>query len=246
MGDWPVEWFDDIDSTNEEARRRVSAGSFQNVWIAARSQSSGRGRLGRNWKSPIGNLFATALFEFSGTLNDAAKIPFVSALAVADTFDVFAPKHKVEVKWPNDVRCNGAKVSGILIEAGPLDNSSWVAVGIGINVAVAPQDVGQATASIASLRGDEVVTAQIAMEELRNSFSMRMNALSHGFENTRKAWLERAEGLGKTVTVTCGNEVLKGTFEALGDDGELHLRLPDGQLVVITAGDVELIKERAL
>lgn len=246
MRDWPIEWFDEIDSTNEEARRRVLSGTIIDGWIAARSQTLGRGRLGRQWDSQFGNLFATALFRFAGTLPEASKIPFVTALSVADVFDTFTPDHKVNLKWPNDVRYAGAKVSGILIEAGPLEPGCWVAVGVGINVQIAPDNVGQRAESIASLRGNNIVTPDAVLVELKDRFADRMDQLHSGFGHIRQAWLKRAEGLGESVNVKRGSEDVTGVFESIGPDGELLLRLPGGDLTSITAGDVELVKERVI
>lgn len=246
MLDFPVEWFDEIDSTNAEACRRVQSGQFDDVWIAAQAQSMGRGRLGREWKSPVGNLFATALFRFDGTMSDASKLPFVSALAVADVFDAFTENKIVSLKWPNDVQCDGSKLSGILIEGGLLESGSWVAVGIGINVSEAPEGLGRPTSCLAKLRGDNVVTPQIAFEELRQSFKHRFTEFANDFENTRQAWLQRADALGEQVAVSRGNENIEGVFEGVGKSGEMLLRLLNGELVAITAGDVELIKERTI
>lgn len=246
MSVWSAEWYDEIDSTNEEARRRVSAGSFQNSWIAARQQTAGRGRLGRHWQSPRGNLYATALFRLEGGIPAATKIPFVSALAVADVFEAYAPDAPVLLKWPNDVRREGAKVSGILVEAGILDRSCWIACGIGINVAAAPEGTGQAATSLADMRGDNILTAELVLEDLRIQFSSRFEQLRAGFESVRIDWLQRAEGLGNNVKVQVGNEAITGVFEDLGPNGQLLLRLPNGSQRSITAGDVELIKERSV
>lgn len=241
---WPAEWFDEIDSTNEEARRRVSSGQFTDGWIAARKQTSGRGRLGRDWVSPRGNLFSTALFRFEGGMLEATKVPFVAALAVADVFNAFVPNHPVQVKWPNDVRYNRAKLSGILIEAGTIDDVCWVAAGIGINVAHAPPGVEQAASCLADLRGDNAVTAEMVFEALRSTFSARLCQLETGFASIRADWLERAEGLTSKASVTYGSAKLEGIFEGMGAGGEMLLRLPNGEVRSITAGDVELIKKR--
>jgi len=109
-----------------------------------------------------------------------------------------------------------------------------VAVGIGINVLEVPDHVDQEAASLAILRGDSVVNEHIVLEALCENFALRMGELKLGFEVTRKAWLARAEGLGKLIKVKRGSEVLHGVFEGLGAAGEL------------TAGDVELVKERAV
>lgn len=244
MGSWPAEWFDEIDSTNEEARRRVSYGTFVNCWIAARSQTAGRGRLGRNWKSPVGNLFTTALFRIEGTIADATKIPFVSGLAVADVVRVFGSDSDVKLKWPNDVRIKGEKLCGILVEAGQLDEGCWVACGIGMNVKTVPANTGQAATCLSDISSNAAITTDIVLNALREKFQKRLEQLRIGFESIRHDWLEIAEGLGEAIKIRVGEDEVSGVFEDLGEHGDILLRLPNGSLRSITAGDVELIKER--
>lgn len=246
MSEWPTEWFDQIDSTNDEARRRVSSGNFSNCWIAARSQIQGRGRLGREWTSPPGNLYTTALFQLDGAIVDATKIPFISGLAVADTIDAFSPKRPIKLKWPNDVRVERSKLCGILVEAGLLDVGCWVACGIGVNVVSVPANTGQPATCVADLCGNSAISADMILEALKETFSSRLNELDNGFETIRRDWLKRAEGLGETIIIRAGEEEFTGTFEDLGANGEILLRLPNGSLRPITAGDVELIKERVI
>src|SRR5690606_17489347 len=114
----PVLILDDIDSTNAEARRRAEAGETGPLWIAARRQTSGRGRRGREWSSETGNLAATLLVLTRKSPAEAAQITFVAALAVADLLDAFTPAGLVTIKWPNDVMLDGRKASGILVESG--------------------------------------------------------------------------------------------------------------------------------
>jgi len=240
---WPIYWLDEVDSTNEEAKRRARQTGFTPQWISAHSQALGRGRLGRTWVSPKGNLYATALFKWTGAPRDMTRIPFATALAVADVIGQFAPDAEPLLKWPNDVRCNGAKVSGILVESGEIDNMRWVAAGIGINVGFVPDGVDQAATSLADLRGDTLVGTDAVLEALREAFGTRLEEAKAGFAATRKAWLERAEGLGKPVRVNVNGAVQEGMFADMGDDGALILQLRDGARTPIRAGDVELIKE---
>lgn len=239
---WPVIWHDTLDSTNEEARRRAQSGDLSSVWIAARKQTAGRGRLGRSWASPTGNLFATALFAEPGGFPVATRVPFAAALAVHDALAGFAPGANIELKWPNDVRMDGAKLCGILVEAGETVGKVWVAAGIGINVASAPEGAGQSAVSLAELRADSVVGAEMVLESLRESFSRRLEQSRVDFAQTRADWLERAEGLGSCVRVSPGGEPIDGVFETLAEDGGLVLRLVDGRQQTIRAGDVELIR----
>ncbi len=241
--DCPVQSFDEIDSTNSEAVRRAATGVFEDVWITARLQTGGRGRLGRQWLSPPGNLYATALFRMMGSLQGASHVPFAAGLAVHDALASFIPDAEVRLKWPNDVRVDGAKLAGILVEAGELKADVWVAAGFGINILHAPEGAGQPVCSLASLRGDDCVTGTHVLDALRKAFASRLSQLSAGFALTRKDWLLQAEGLGQCVRISARNSSLEGIFEDMADDGTLKLRLPDGSTRTISTGDVELIKE---
>lgn len=238
----PIHWFDEIDSTNEEAKRRASAPAFDDQWIAARRQTAGRGRLGREWKSPDGNLFATALFHWSQPIAEAVRVPFATALAVADIADTFAPGCNAKLKWPNDVRVDRAKLSGILVESGEGPSGRWLAVGVGVNVAYVPENIGQAGVCLADLAG-QVFTVDVILEALVQRFGARLEQARREFADTRRDWLARGEGLGETIQVAVDSEHSVGTFEGLGEDGALLLRLQNGDLRTIRAGDVELIRE---
>jgi BirA family biotin operon repressor/biotin-[acetyl-CoA-carboxylase] ligase len=238
--DWPVHHLGAIDSTNSEAKRRAAAG-FCDGWLVAETQSAGRGRLQRHWVSPVGNLFATALFHEPGAMVVASRLPFAAALAVGDVARSFAPSAEIRLKWPNDVRINKAKLSGILIETGGSGADTWVAAGIGINVTHAPDGAAQSATSIATLRGDAVVTADMVLEALRSAFSQRLIEARAGFSGLRKAWLAQAEGLGTIVRVTTSGEPVEGIFEDIDAFGALILRLPDGTRQTIRAGDVNLV-----
>lgn len=238
----PVVWHDEIDSTNEEAKRLAAAGLFTECWIAARRQSAGRGRMGRSWASPTGNLFATALIHVPGGAREALRLPFAAALAVHDALAPLAPAADLRLKWPNDVRVDGAKLCGILVEAGARDDESWAAVGIGINVVSVPDAAGQAATSLADLRGDNAVNADTVLGAMRETFAHRRMEARDDFAGTRSAWLDRAEGLGKAMRSTAVDPPVEGVFETLAEDGGLILRLPDGTRRTIRAGDVELVR----
>ena len=238
---WPVYRFETIDSTNTEARRRAQAGGFGDCWILADAQTAGRGRLQRNWVSPKGNIFTTALFREAGGLRIAGRIPFAAALAVSDTVLEFAPAADVRVKWPNDVRVKGAKISGILIETGNDAQGLWIAAGMGLNVAEAPAAAGQAATCLAMLVDGQVLDKDAVFASLAGHFVARLAQAREGFETVRRDWLERAEGLGGLVRVSPNGVPVEGVFEDMAPDGGLVLRLPDGSQQTIRAGDVHLI-----
>lgn len=238
----PVYWYDDIDSTSEEAKRRARRGETSAVWIAAREQTAGKGRLGRNWVSPVGNLFTTLLFPEPGGLKAAARIPFAAALAVRDTCEAVTPNLGALLKWPNDVRVRGQKISGILTETGDTNGVVWIALGMGINLHHTPENVDQAATSLAREGAPEALTPELLLDELRNSVSDRVEQARQDFPGLLQSWLDVAEGRGQTVQAGPVNDRISGVFESLADDGGLILRLPDGTQRTIRAGDVDLVK----
>jgi BirA family biotin operon repressor/biotin-[acetyl-CoA-carboxylase] ligase len=230
---------DEIDSTNEEARRLAAAGAPHGTVVWARRQTAGRGRRGRSWVSEPGNLFVSFLLRPSRPAAEAAQISFLSALAVGEALDRFRPVDTaLAYKWPNDVLLDGSKVSGILLEsaAGGPSGLAWLVVGIGINLAHHPDDVERPAAHVGAGAKPEAVLAVLA-ERLAHWLARWER---EGFGPARDVWLARAAGLGGPVTVRLANETLDGLFEGLGPDGTLALLLPDGSRRAIAAGDVFL------
>lgn len=238
----PVYWYDEIDSTSEEAKRRARRGETSAVWIAARRQSAGKGRLGRPWQSPIGNLFTTLLFPEPGGLTMAARIPFAAALAVRDTCEKAVPGLGALLKWPNDVRISGRKISGILTESGETNGVVWIALGMGINVQHTPDGVDQDATSLAEEGAPAALSSDLVLEELRSAISTRIEQARADFSGLLEDWLRVAEGRGQLVQAGPHQARIEGVFEGLAEDGGLILRLPDGALRTIRAGDVDLVK----
>ena len=239
---WPVVRFDEIDSTNEEARRRAVAGDFGPAWLVARSQTAGRGRLGRQWDSPEGNLFATALFSYPGGPAQASLASFAAGLAVIDAAKIAgAETAALRLKWPNDVLADGAKLSGILIETGSAGGSLWMAAGFGVNVMTAPEVPGRATACIANLPGGAGATAERFLGALDIAFRARLSRLvAEGFGPTRADWLAKAAYLGERVSVPQGANRIEGVMKDLDEDGALVVELADGALTHVRAGEISV------
>lgn len=236
----PIESYDEIDSTNAEARRRAEAGEVGPVWITALTQTAGRGRRGRDWQTKSGNLAATLLFPTEKPAGEAAQISFVAALAAADLAQTCLGAGVATVKWPNDLLIHGRKAAGILVESGPLpDGRLWLAVGIGVNLAHAPQDVERPAAAFAEFMNGPPPSPRAALEVLAQAFERwRLAWEREGFAPIAKGWTERAHGLGQPCEARLPNQTLRGVAEGLDLDGALRLRLDDGALLRITAGDV--------
>ena len=239
----PVLLLDQTDSTNAEARRRAEAGETGPLWIAARRQTAGRGRRGRAWESDAGNLFATLLLTTRKSPAEAAQITFIAALAVADLLDAYAPPSLVTIKWPNDVMLAGEKASGVLVESGAHPAGGlWLAVGIGVNLASAPEGTERPATSLAQhLRVDVAAPPPTdeAARRLAQAFAVWLDRWSTlGFEPILDAWTARTTGLDGPAVARLGHETIEGRAEGVAPDGALRLRLADGALRLISAGDV--------
>jgi len=235
---------DEIDSTNEEAKRLAAAGSPGPVWIVAERQTAGRGRRGRSWTSPTGNLMCTLLLRPGCGPAEAGQLSFVAGLALHEAATALLPEgvaQKAKLKWPNDLLLDGKKASGILLESESVGGTdvSWLAVGIGLNLAHYPEDTPYPATSLLAESGQSV-TVERALTSLAVSFD-RWYAIWQqpgGFEAVRKAWLQRAQGVGEEITVRLADETLVGVFQDLSTEGALQLKLPTGEFREIAAGDV--------
>jgi BirA family biotin operon repressor/biotin-[acetyl-CoA-carboxylase] ligase len=236
----PIETYDELDSTNAEARRRAEAGEAGPVWITARVQTAGRGRRGRAWSTGQGNLAATLLMTTDAAPAEAAQLSFVAALAAAELADTCLGPGAARLKWPNDVLVFGKKAVGILVESGARDDGRlWLAVGIGVNLAQAPVDLERPATAFAEHMATAPPTAGEALELLATRFEAWRNAwATQGFAPVAEAWTARAHGLGARCEARLPNRTLSGIAEGLDADGSLRLRLDDGALERITAGDV--------
>lgn len=236
----PIEALGEIDSTNAEARRRAEAGEAGPLWITAERQTAGRGRRGRSWETGGGNLAATLLITTDRPPAEAAQISFVAALAVADLADAYVPAALVTLKWPNDPMIDGRKASGILVESGQRpDGRLWLAVGVGVNLATPPEAAERPATAFAAHMAAPPPKPLEALTLLAEAFE-RWRRLweASGFAPIAEAWTRRAHGLGESCVARLGNETITGVAEGLDPDGSLRLRLPDGMLRRITAGDV--------
>jgi len=239
----PVIVFEDLDSTNAEARRRAEAGERGPVWLLARHQSAGRGRRGRSWDAGQGNLTATLLLTLDKPPIEAAQLAFVAALAVAQAADAYVPPSLIGLKWPNDVLVAGRKAAGVLIESGAAPGGGlWLAVGVGINLVDFPQDAERPATALRNHLSQAAIQApgqDEALAGLSRAFDEVLSAwLAGGFQPIREAWLARAVGVGQACTARLPHEIVQGTAEGLDGDGALLLRLPSGERRRITAGDV--------
>jgi BirA family transcriptional regulator, biotin operon repressor / biotin---[acetyl-CoA-carboxylase] ligase len=227
---------DTVDSTNTEALALARTGECGPLWVTARRQSAGRGRRGRVWVSEAGNLYASLLLTDPSPPDRAAELSFVAGLAVHDAVASFAASAaaRLALKWPNDVLIDGKKFSGILIEG----EGSAVVTGIGVDCAHHPE-ITVFPATDLSVSG-VAVPVEGLFTELSAAMMRRIAQWNRGagFNQTRADWLARAAGVGGPIRVALPQGECAGRFETVDARGRLILRLPDGGIETITAGDV--------
>ncbi len=240
-----------VDSTNAEARRLACEGAGEYTVVWAKRQTAGRGRRGREWASPTGNLYFSIILRPPYPRDNVVQLGFVMANAVADALSMILPPGAfVHTKWPNDILVEGKKIAGLLMEGESSGGSfEWLTLGVGVNVASHPPDQDVETPAT-SLAGEGVSGDGLSVEALLDTLAKRFLAgqatwRNLGFGPIRRHWLVRARGVGGRVRVRLANETVSGIFSTLDEDGALVLHPDNGPNRLIVAGDVFLDPEPA-
>lgn len=229
------------ESTNEDLKLLAAEKAADGTVLWALEQTAGKGRQGRRWASPPGNLYFSLLLYPSAAVEQFAHYNFLMALAVHRAVSALLPQREVRIKWPNDVLLEGKKICGILLEADvtakPLP---WLVIGCGLNVRHHP---AEAQYPVTSLRAAGLEEAQCDLEDILHDvlsdFHMwRTDYEAKGFGVIRKAWLERAHGMNMPMAVRLPQETIQGIGRDLDAEGRLLLELPNGAIMRISAGDV--------
>lgn len=194
--------------------------------------------MGRDWQSPVGNFYGSTLVRLTAGVPPPATLALVAAVALYDAFRFLAPDVDFRIKWPNDLMVDGAKISGILLERA----DDAVVVGIGVNLAFHPEGLPRKVTSLAAL-GVAVPTPEDFQHILAARFDAWLDSWRRaGLAAVRSAWVERAHAKGTALSVNAPDgSVTEGLFEGLAEDGALLLRLADGTIRAIHAGDIFLI-----
>lgn len=235
---WRLEVHAELPSTSDTVITRAEAAEPAGLAVLAHVQTKGRGSRGRNWNSPSGNLFLSALLRPGGKIAQAGIWPLIASLAVADALDPLLPNpSRLTLKWPNDVLLAGAKLAGILLDlaADPDGTLRWVVIGTGINLAVAPVLPDRQAACLRDEGIDPPPPENFAQSLLA--------ALGHWHDQPpaqiHTAWLARAHPIGTQLNVRYAGNDLHGTFAGLSLDGYLLLRTESG-IRTISSGEVLL------
>ncbi|NJM51307.1 MAG: biotin--[acetyl-CoA-carboxylase] ligase [Sphingomonadales bacterium] len=231
-------------STNADLIERAKAGAAEGLWLRADRQSGGRGRMGRRWDSPPGNLYLSGLARLLPGDPPPSTLAFVAAVSVYDALVHFAPSVNFQIKWPNDIMVRGsmgappAKLCGMLLDR----TGDAVIVGIGVNLAVYPEDLNRPVTSLSAL-GIEPPAPQVFAEKLAAIFADLLTRWrTYGTQPILSLWQEKAheQGAALSVQLPDGGQLL-GSYQGLDKDGALKLRLDNGDIHAIHAADVFLI-----
>ena len=225
-------------STMDETRRLAGEGEPEGAVVFAEEQTAGRGRFNRAWVSPPGvNLSFSVLFR-----PDKQKLPYINmaaALAVCDAAADLAGL-ATTIKWPNDVRVDGKKLSGILVESDVIGNEiDHAVVGIGVNVNLDAErypeiaDIATSLMAECAREFDRSSALRLVLEHLDRYYAQIRSGKSLTTE-----WASKLDTLGKVVRVGWRDQVIEGTAETVDDQGNLILRKPDGSTVNVVAGEV--------
>lgn len=214
----------------------ASQGEEEGTWLRAERQTAGRGRQGRAWSSPTGNLYASTLVRARADDPPAASLALVCAVALAETIAALGCP-AVTIKWPNDLLLDGAKLAGILLER----NGDAIVAGFGVNLASHPAIEGRQTASLAGRLW--VHSAAELYDHLTVEFARWLGIWrTDGLAPVIARWEAQAHAPGTLLHANLADgSTITGAYDGLAPDGALRLRLANDDVHVIHAGDVFLV-----
>ncbi|HUD27543.1 MAG TPA: biotin--[acetyl-CoA-carboxylase] ligase [Novosphingobium sp.] len=226
-------------STNADLAARIAGGEYlpEGDWLVADRQTAGRGRLGRAWNDGLGNFMGSTVVRLAPGDPSPASLALLTGLAVHEALAGFVGEGRdLRLKWPNDLLLEGGKVAGILLDM----TGGVVVVGIGVNLAAAPDVPGRRVAALSAF--GPAPTRDAFAGALAQAFDRELQRWrSVGLAPLLRRWQSAAHPKGTPLTVLPpGEEALHGTFAGLADDGNLRLALSDGSIRTIHAGDVLL------
>ncbi len=244
-------YFDKIESTQDYALSMIQNGSLSmhGTVVIAGEQSSGKGRMGRKWLSPLGGLWMSIILQPRLASSKISLIQFIGALAVGDSIlemTGIACTHK----WPNDILIQGKKVCGILVDAlieG--DEAKNIVLGIGLNANFSTRELCNSgtleeCSDVTTLRDE--LECDIELTEITRLIIEKLEHYCLLLEEGKtrevlESWKRGSELFGRGVTVKDGNDVIYGQALDLDDSGALLIALPDGSIKKILFGEVSLI-----
>ncbi|MEN6623401.1 MAG: biotin--[acetyl-CoA-carboxylase] ligase [Smithella sp.] len=241
-------YYQEIDSTNDEAYRLGSAGAPEGAVVFADSQTQGKGRMQRVWHSPAGsNIYTSLVLRPHFPPGKAPQISLVAGVAVAELLEQYCPG-KIELKWPNDVLVKGRKICGILAQMKTVgEEIDFVIVGIGINVNIRqnqfPAELQEIATSLIEETGQEISRRELIINLYENFEKWYKTLLENDFDTVKKKWLSFSPMIGKNVQIKFQNEKIIGKALGLADDGSLIIFTAAEEELKISAGDATILNK---
>lgn len=236
-----IELVDVLSSSNDRAKEQARLGAGHGHVVLAKCQSSGRGRLQRQWESPRGGLWMSVVLRPNLSLADASKITLAASVAIVDALRVLF-QLRIGIKWPNDLVYQGKKLAGILGEVvGEWNAVQTLILGLGLNANFPREQLSNSLSAITlqEILGEEVDLNNLTATILKH-LELELKLLENkAFEELRCKWSEKAVGLGEEVTILRGDQVLQGVFKGISIDGALILATDDGEKS-FSAGEIQL------
>ncbi len=247
LGPWQGEiyHFPTLGSTNDWMKEAARHGLPEWSVAIADLQTAGRGRHGRTWISPLGNLYLSVLLRPVLPAGCLSLLPLAAGLAVAAGVEAFGAAPRL--KWPNDVVVEGRKLAGILVESSSGSGAVEAAVvGVGVNIVAslggAPPELAPLVTSLEDLTGDVPPALDVAAKVL-GAMAVWYHALSDEPPRVVEEWRRRAvTWWGRPVEVRSGLEVIEGIAEDVDDRGALVVRKGDGSRVALLSGDARELR----
>lgn len=234
--------YEEIGSTNDEAMQLARTGDPGRAWLIAKTQSRGRGRHGRQWASPPGNLYASLLLIDAVPARLAPQLGFVAGVALARALrECIGDDRRLRLKWPNDILFDGAKLAGILLESTELADGHFACImGIGVNCAACPSDLPYRATALAGT-GALRYEAQDVFLHLSHELTQGLDRFAEGagFDAIRQEWLGFAAGLGGPIRIDTPTGSVAGIFRTIDASGRLIVACGEASKI-IEAGDVWL------
>lgn len=245
--DFKLRYYSKIDSTNEEAERQLSAGLEPPFAIIAEKQTKGKGRLGRKWQSESNkNLYCSILFAPNTAPQKLQKFTLWAGIEICQALKDCTGGLPIKIKWPNDLYCNGKKLSGMLTEARiDADRIHTLVLGIGLNVNSRVGTMPDAIKSLATSLKEETQTDhplnEITIRIIEATIAAYERCLQEDPSDLlREAWQAHDYLEGKSVVITENGRTLKGKAEGINEYGALQLKTKDGTIHSIHSGDAKL------
>lgn len=240
-----IYYFPELKSTNIRAKEKALHGAeeiSEGTLIVAERQSAGKGRLGREWFSPVGGIWFSVILYPQLSPSYISRITLMTAVAVVKSIKV-CTQIKSQIKWPNDILINEKKVCGILTEmSAELDIINWVVVGIGINVNIEhrefPEDIQENTISLKETSGKEILRVKLAQTFLQEFEKYYEILKRREFSSILKEWKLYSHTLGKKIRVDIGERIITGEAVDINEEGSLILKKEDGELLEIISGTI--------